>query len=126
VTLRGEIGWHALGTSVAIVAASLAITTVAVYLVQDLGGVADASMLYLLAVALVAYLRGSWAAVATAIGAFLTYNFLFLPPRFTFLVADPQHILTLILLLTVGAGIDEFVTTCSPGSSVVSGLPCFT
>jgi len=105
VTLRGEIGWHALGTSVAIVAASLAITTVAVYLVQDLGGVADASMLYLLAVALVAYLRGSWAAVATAIGAFLTYNFLFLPPRFTFLVADPQHILTLILLLTVGAGI---------------------
>ena len=102
---RERIGWRALGTSVAIVVASLAITTAAVYLVQELGGIADASMLYLLAVALVAYLRGSWAAVATAIGAFLTYNFLFLPPRFTFLVADPQHILTLILLLTVGAGI---------------------
>lgn len=105
MTLRSEVGWRALGTSVAIVLASLALTTIAVYFVQEGVGVTDASMLYLLAVALVAYLQGSWAAVATAIGAFLTYNFLFLPPRFTFLVADPQHILTLILLLTVGAGI---------------------
>ena len=102
---REGISWRVLGTSAAIVAASLAITTAAVFLVQDFAGIADASMLYLLAVALVAYLRGSWAAVATAIGAFLTYNFLFLPPRFTFQVADPQHLLTLALLLTVGAGI---------------------
>ena len=85
--------------------ASLVTATIAVYLVEDRAEIADASMLYLLAVALVAYARGSWAAVATAIGAFLTYNFLFLPPRFTFQVADPQHILTLFLLLTVGAGI---------------------
>jgi two-component system sensor histidine kinase KdpD len=105
VRLRGEVGWRAIGRSAAIVLASLAITTLAVYLVEDRAGVADASMLYLLAVALVAYARGSWAAVATAIGAFLTYNFLFLPPRFTFQVADPQHILTLLLLLTVGVGI---------------------
>jgi len=100
-----EVGWRAIGTSAAILVALLAVTTVGVYLVQEGAGVADASILYLLAVALVAYLRGSWAAVATAIGAFLSYNFLFLPPRFTFQVADPQHILTLLLLLTVGAGI---------------------
>jgi two-component system sensor histidine kinase KdpD len=105
VTLRPEVRWPALGTSLAIVVTSLVVTTVAVYVIEDRAGIADASMLYLLAVALVAYQRGSWAAVATAIGAFLTYNFLFLPPRFTFLVADPQHILTLLLLLTVGAGI---------------------
>ncbi|MBI2776419.1 MAG: DUF4118 domain-containing protein [Chloroflexi bacterium] len=55
--------------------------------------------------ALVAYLRGSWAAVGTALGAFLAYNFLFLPPEFTFLVSDPQHILTLGLLLVVGVTI---------------------
>jgi two-component system sensor histidine kinase KdpD len=91
--------------SAGIVVGSLAVTTGAIFLVEDRGGVDDASTLYLLAVALVAYLRGSWAAVATAIGAFLTYNFLFVPPRFTFLVADPQHILTLILLLIVGVGI---------------------
>jgi two-component system, OmpR family, sensor histidine kinase KdpD len=89
----------------ATVVASLAVTTAAVYVVQDRAGVSDASTLYLLAVAVVAYLRGSWAAIGAAIGAFLTYNFLFLPPRFTFVVSDPQHILTLILLLMVGGGI---------------------
>lgn len=91
--------------SVATVVVSLAVTTAAVYLVQDRAGVSDASTLYLLAVAVVAYMRGSWAAIGAAIGAFLTYNFLFLPPRFTFVVSDPQHILTLILLLMVGGGI---------------------
>lgn len=86
-------------------AVSLTVTTAAVYVLQDRGGISDASTLYLLAVALVAYLRGSWAAIGAAIGAFLTYNFLFLPPRFTFVVSDPQHILTLFLLLMVGGGI---------------------
>jgi len=105
VTLRGAIAWRTVGASVAIVVASLAISTAAVFLIQDRAGVPDASTLYLLAVALVAYLRGSWAAVGTAVGAFLTYNFLVLPPRFTFLVADSQHILTLVLLLAVGVGI---------------------
>ena len=105
MTLRGAVAWRALGISLAIVVASLAISTAAVFLVQDRAGVPDASTLYLLAVALVAYLRGSWAAVSTAVGAFLTYNFLFLPPRFTFQVSDPQHILTLLILLAVGVGI---------------------
>ncbi len=105
VTLPGALAWRGLGTSAAIMVASLAVTTAAVYLIQDRAGVPDASTLYLLAVALVAYLRGSWAAVGAAVGAFLTYNFLFLPPRFTFQVSDPQHILTLALLLSVGVGI---------------------
>jgi two-component system sensor histidine kinase KdpD len=105
MTLRGAVAWRALVMSVATVVVSLAVTTAAVYLVQDRAGVSDASTLYLLAVAVVAYMRGSWAAIGAAIGAFLTYNFLFLPPRFTFVVSDPQHILTLILLLMVGGGI---------------------
>jgi two-component system, OmpR family, sensor histidine kinase KdpD len=105
VTIRGSAAWRALGMSLATVVASLAVTTAAVYVLQDRGGIGDASTLYLLAVAVVAYLRGSWAAIGAAVGAFLTYNFLFLPPRFTFVVSDPQHILTLILLLMVGGGI---------------------
>ncbi len=96
---------RAVGTSLATVAVCLAVATALVYVVQDRAGIADASMLYLLAVAVVAYLRGGWAAIGAAFGAFLTYNFLFLPPRFTFVVSDPQHILTLILLLMVGGGI---------------------
>lgn len=97
--------WRSLTTTVVTVAAALAASIVGVYLLEERAGVRDASTLFLLAVALVAYLRGSWAAVATALGAFLAYNYLFLPPEFTFLVSDPQHILTLGLLLAVGVAI---------------------
>lgn len=99
--------WRALSTTLAVALVALAGSILGVFLLEELAGVNDASTLFLLAVAMVAYLRGSWAAVATALGAFLAYNFLFLPPEFTFFVSDPQHILTLILLLGVGIGIGQ-------------------
>lgn len=105
MSMRQPIDWRALGTAVAIAAAALGASILGVYVLEERGGVRDASILFLLAVALVAYLRGSWAAVGTALGAFLAYNYLFLPPEFTFLVSDPQHILTLVLLLAVGVAI---------------------
>lgn len=94
-----------LTTTIAVVIAALAGSGAGVFLLEEGVGVRDASTLFLLGVALVAFLRGSWAAVAAAVGAFLTYNFLFVPPRFTFQVAEPQQILTLIILLAVGVGI---------------------
>jgi two-component system sensor histidine kinase KdpD len=99
------IGWRALAGTVALASGSLAASAVGVFLLETYAGVRDASTLFLLAVALVAYLRGSWAAVGAALGAFLAYNFLFVPPRFTFDVADPQRLLTLFLLLAVGVAI---------------------
>jgi two-component system sensor histidine kinase KdpD len=102
---RQPIDWRALGTTVAFTVAALGASILGVYLLEERAGVRDASTLFLLAVALVAYLRGSWAAVGTALGAFLAYNYLFLPPEFTFFVSDPQHLLTLALLLAVGVAI---------------------
>ncbi len=99
------IGWRALAGTVALGASALAASAVGVFLLETYAGVRDASTLFLLSVALIAYLRGSWAAVGTAVGAFLAYNFLFVPPRFTFDVADPQRLLTLFLLLAVGVAI---------------------
>jgi two-component system sensor histidine kinase KdpD len=97
--------WRALTTTFIVVVAALGASILGVYLLEERAGVRDASTVFLLAVALVAYLRGSWAAVGTALGAFLAYNYLFLPPEFTFLVSDPQHVLTLALLLAVGVAI---------------------
>ena len=100
-----RIDWGAMAVTVTICVAALAASILGVYLLEERGGIRDASTIFLLAVALVAYLRGSGAAVGTALGAFLAYNYLFLPPEFTFLVSDPQHVLTLVLLLVVGIAI---------------------
>jgi two-component system sensor histidine kinase KdpD len=105
VTIRAAAAWRGGWTTAAVVLVALTVTTLVVFGVEEGAGVPDASMLYLLAVALVAYLRGSSAAVGSALAAFLTYNFLFVPPRFTFQVADPQHILTLAILLVAGLAI---------------------
>lgn len=63
----------------------------------------NASSVYLVAVAGIAIGWGTAAAVGTALGAFLVYNLLFVEPRFTFAVARPEELLTLLLLLFVGA-----------------------
>lgn len=100
-----RIDWRSLTTTVVIAFAALSSAAFGAYLLEELGGVQDASAVFLLAVATVAFLRGSWAAVGTALGAFLAYNFLFVPPRFTFEVADAQRLLNLFLLLAVGIAI---------------------
>lgn len=64
--------------------------------------VPNASSLYLLAVAAAAIRRGTAAALITAVGGFLVYNFLFIEPRATFAVASAEEWLMLLLLLVVG------------------------
>lgn len=99
------VDWRALAGTAVICVAALAISILAIFLLEERVGVRDASTVFLLAVAAVAFLRGTWAAIATALGAFLIYNFLFLPPEFTLAVSDPQHVLNLLILLAVGIGI---------------------
>jgi two-component system sensor histidine kinase KdpD len=84
------------------VLATLAIATVLVMLIEVAFGVDDASALYLLAVIALAIRSGTWAAMAVAIGSFLTYNYLFIDPLYTFTVARPAELLTLFLLLVIG------------------------
>jgi two-component system sensor histidine kinase KdpD len=70
-------------------------------------GVPDASSSYLLAVLATAVYLGVVAAVATAVGAFLLYNFLFVHPNFTLAVADPGELLNLLLLLVLGIAVGQ-------------------
>jgi two-component system sensor histidine kinase KdpD len=87
---------------VAMSLATLIACTLIAYLLKAGLGLADASPVYLLGVSAVAIAYGAPAAVATAVGAFLTYNFLFIEPRYTFAVAQPSEFLTLIVLLVIG------------------------
>lgn len=57
------------------------------------------SMLYLIAVLAVASFFGSGPAVLASVAAFLAFNFLFVEPRYTFAVADPDEWVALLLFL---------------------------
>ncbi|HUO55730.1 MAG TPA: sensor histidine kinase KdpD [Rhodoblastus sp.] len=59
------------------------------------------SMVFLLAVLACAAFYGLWSAVAASFLAFLAYNFFFIPPLYTFTVAEPQELLSLLVFLAV-------------------------
>lgn len=89
-------------TTAAEVVLALAAATAVGAALQAVLDLPDPSPVYLLAVAAVAIRRGSVAAIVMAVGAFLAYNFLFIEPRYTFDVARPQQLVTLLLLLVLG------------------------
>ena len=89
-------------TSVAGVIAALALASGLVGALEVGLSIDNASAVYLLAVAAIAIRWGTIPALSTAIGAFLVYNVLFVEPRFTVIVARPDELVTLLLLLFVG------------------------
>jgi two-component system sensor histidine kinase KdpD len=88
-------------TAGAIIAA-LAVTTLAVAILEGRLGVPNASATYLLAVVALAVASGIPAAVCTAVGAFLLYDLVFVQPTGALAVADPEEWLNLLLLLVLG------------------------
>lgn len=89
-------------TGAALAVGSLAFATLVTYALKTWADIDNPSSVYLLAVASVAFASGTMAAVATAVGSFVLYNFLFVEPKFSLVVAEPQSVLTLLLLLLVG------------------------
>jgi len=66
-------------------------------------------MFYLLAVVVASIRLGRRPAMATAILGVLAFDFFFVPPRLTFVVADTQYLLTFVGLLVVGVVISTLV-----------------
>lgn len=86
----------------AVVVASLAVASIAVAFLQDNLGVPNASAVYLVAVVVTALASGTAGAIVSAVASFLLYDFLFVSPRYTFTISDPQEYLSVVLLLFVG------------------------
>ena len=59
------------------------------------------SMIFLAAVLVCAVSLGVWSAIAAAILSFLAYNFFFIPPIYTFSVAEPHELFALVIFLLV-------------------------
>lgn len=64
----------------------------------------DLGVIYLAAVVAAGVLNGLRPALAAATLAFLTYNFLFLQPRYSFLIGSPVDVLTLVVFWGVALG----------------------
>jgi len=86
---------------------ALGATTLVVAVLEARLGVPNASATYLLAVVAVAVAFGIPAAVGTAIGSFLLYDFVFVQPTGALVVADPEEWLNLLLLLALGVVVGQ-------------------
>ncbi len=59
------------------------------------------SMVFMLAVLLIAVTFGVWPAIFASFLSFLVYNFFFIPPLYTFTIAEPFELLALVIFLIV-------------------------
>lgn len=84
--------WSTLAVITAL-AISVALTTITV--------VPNPALVFLLAVFLAAVAFGVWPAVYASALSFLTMNFFFIAPLYTFTVAEPHELLSLIIFLAV-------------------------
>jgi len=97
-----QIDRRQLARFLAISGSSLAAATLAIAILQDGLGIPNPSALYLVAVVTTAVVSGTWGAVVAALASFILYNFLFIDPRYTFVVDHPGELVNLFLLLFVG------------------------
>jgi K+-sensing histidine kinase KdpD len=74
---------------------------------RELIGEGVIAMVFLLAVAWCAYRWGLGAGMSAALSAELMFNFLFIPPLYTFTVARPEGILSLVIFFVVAIVIVE-------------------
>jgi K+-sensing histidine kinase KdpD len=86
---------------VAVALPTLVLATLAVGVLETNLGVPNASIVYLVAVVLAAIVSGTPGAVATAITAFLLYDFFFTQPLYTLTINDPAEWLSVVLLVFV-------------------------
>jgi two-component system sensor histidine kinase KdpD len=79
---------------------AVAITTALISLIVGRAQIANISMLYLVAVLVVAVAYGRAAAIVASVLAFLTFDWFFVPPTHQLVVADAEELISLALFLT--------------------------
>jgi len=79
--------------------ACVAVAAVLGLLVRQLIGTGSISLLFLTAVLVSAVLFGLWPALLACVVSTLAYNFLFLPPLYTFTIADPENVVALFFFV---------------------------
>ncbi|WP_019833982.1 sensor histidine kinase [Sphingomonas sp. PR090111-T3T-6A] len=94
---RGWGGPSSYGAALALVA----VTTVIDHFAEPLVGAGGLDLIYLLPVILTAARFGLRTGLFASVAAGLAYNFFFLPPLYNFTIADPQSLLTMLVLIGI-------------------------
>ncbi|MET0469454.1 MAG: sensor histidine kinase KdpD, partial [Xanthobacteraceae bacterium] len=90
--------------SLAAVAAALGVGE----LIQPLLGVENVDLVFLTAVVAVAVRYGLWPSLLATVASSLCYNFFFLPPTYTFTIADPTNLAALVFFTVVAVVVSHF------------------
>ena len=83
--------------------------TIIGWLIMSFISPANLAMLYLLAVVIIAFKRGLKPAIFTAVIGVLAFDFVFIPPHFTFRVSDTEYLITFAGMIIVGTLISLLV-----------------
>jgi two-component system sensor histidine kinase KdpD len=94
---QARVDFNAYAGSLAMVAAALGVGL----LLQLYVGQSVISLVFLTAVLASAIAYGLWPALAASLVSTLAYNFFFLPPLYTFTIADPQNVVALFFFAIV-------------------------
>lgn len=90
--------------------ASVAIAWVIGMLTQSVFAAANLVMIFLLAVVASAYWLGRGPAIFAAVLGVAVFDFFFVPPQWSFAVADGQYVITFAVMLLTGLAITELAT----------------
>jgi two-component system sensor histidine kinase KdpD len=82
-------------TALAIVAAALGLDLV----IEPWFGVENVDLVFLAAIVAIAARFGLWPSLLASVAASLCYNFFFMPPIYTFTIADPNNIAAFVLFI---------------------------
>ncbi len=85
------------GASLGMVAAALAIGEA----LQQFLGISNVALVFLTAVLASAIAYGLWPSLFACLASVLAYNFFFLPPLYTFTIADPENVVALFFFAAV-------------------------
>ena len=90
-------------------------------LVEPYIGIESVDLVFLTAVVGIAVRFGLWPSLATVILSSLAYNFFFLPPTWTFTIADPTNVAALVLFAVVAVVVSNLASRARE-QAVAAGL----
>lgn len=87
----------------------VAVVTAALFPVRNRLDILNLALLYLISLVVFALRNGIWPSIAASVAAFLAFDFFYVPPIYKLTIAQPGHLLTLVVFLGVAILITRLV-----------------